>query len=241
MNHEKVVFYLKAILFWTVVSIGVGILFYDSYIVCAVVMCGLPVYIKLCNKKAQQKAKADLLSEFADALQSLSAALEAGYSMENALAETLKDLRLLYADSSTIIKEFTYMLRSIANNETVENAINAFAASSGLEDAVSFAEVFSSAKRTGGDLIKIIKTTCDVISQKAQTSKEIDTMISGKRYEALIMQMVPFGILVYFRICSPGYLDALYGNVMGCAVMSACLGVYLFAGKMLAKVTNIEI
>jgi tight adherence protein B len=204
-------------------------------------MCGAPIYIKIARKKAQKAAKADMLSAFADALQSMAAALEAGYSMENALAETLKDLRLLYAEHSPIVREFAYMTRSISNNETAENAINGFAARSGLEDVASFAEVFSNAKRTGGDLIKIIKTTCDIISQKAQTSTEIDTMISGKRYESLIMQLVPFGILVYFRVCSPGFLDALYGNMLGAVVMSVCLAVYLFAGKMLAKITNIEI
>ncbi len=36
--------------------------------------------------------------------------------------------------------------------------------------------------------------------------------------------MIPFGIVAYMKLSFPEFMDALYGNLIGAGVMSACLG-----------------
>jgi tight adherence protein B len=43
------------------------------------------------------------------------------------------------------------------------------------------------------------------------------------------MRLMPFGILAYVGISSPGYFDPLYGNLTGIAIMSGLLAVYVVA------------
>jgi len=53
--------------------------------------------------------------------------------------------------------------------------------------------------------------------------------LSGRRMEQNIMKIMPFGILIYVGISSPGYFDPLYGNLTGIAVMTVLLTIYLAA------------
>ena len=111
-----------------------------------------------------------------------------------------------------IIEEFTYLVNLTQMNVSVEKALSNFGIRSGIEDIINFAEVFSTAKRTGGDIIKIIKTSGSIISDKLEVKRDIITMISAKKFEATIMKVVPVCILSYLSISSPGFLNPLYHN-----------------------------
>ena len=71
--------------------------------------------------------------------------------------------------------------------------------------------------------------------------KEIEVMVSGKRMEARIMELVPFGIILYVGSANPGFFEPLYGNVLGIVVMTACMGVYIAAHVMSDRIVSIEV
>ncbi len=97
------------------------------------------------------------------------------------------------------------------------------------------------AKRSGGDLIRIIRDTTEVINEKLEVKREISTIISAKKLEQSIMNMVPVGIVLYMRLTSGGMFDKLYGNAVGIIVMTVCLLIY-FAAKMLAdQIVDIQV
>lgn len=104
-----------------------------------------------------------------------------------------------------------------------------------------FAEVFAYAKRSGGDLIAIIRNTASIISDKNEVVKEINTIISGKKMEQTVMNIMPFGMIIYLRIASPEFIEPLYGNLFGAAVMSVCLVVYAAAFMLGRKITDIKV
>ncbi len=216
-------------------------LFYQSYI--AVLLLSPIIYLyRLYKTKAlinSQKWKLNL--EFRDGITALSAALEAGYSAENAFEEAVRDLQQIYNENSMVIKEFSYIVNQIHMNITVEKALNDFAERTGVEDILCFSEVFSTAKRTGGDLINVIKTTGTIISDKIEVKKEIITLITAKRLEANIMKLMPLLILFYLSISSPGFLDPLYHNFLGVAIMTIFLALYLGAFLIIDKIIAIEV
>ena len=104
-----------------------------------------------------------------------------------------------------------------------------FAKRSHINDIYDFVEVFAIAKRRGGDFGKIIKNTADIISDKIEVKREITTMISAKRLEQSIMNVVPFAIILYINFTSPGFFDPLYHNFLGIVIMSVLLAVYMAA------------
>ncbi len=97
------------------------------------------------------------------------------------------------------------------------------------------------AKKSGGDLLLIIRSTVRTIREKIEVQNEIQTMMSGKRLEQKVMNIIPFGILLYVRLTSKGLLDAMYGNMLGITVMTACLAVYFAAVFVAGKIVSVEV
>ena len=84
-----------------------GRLFYDSWIaVCALSVLVIPWYIY--QKKITGERNIRIIGiQFRDAIASVLTNLKAGYSVENAFLESLKDMELLYGKKSLISGELS--------------------------------------------------------------------------------------------------------------------------------------
>ncbi|HBI62463.1 MAG TPA: hypothetical protein DDY31_14840 [Lachnospiraceae bacterium] len=103
-----------------------------------------------------------------------------------------------------------------------------------------FVQVFQTAKRTGGDLIAITRVTAERIGEKIEVKREIQTMIAGKKMEGKIMNLIPLGIILYFWLSSPDFLDCLYQS-SGRMVMTVLLFLYLLAYWWSGKISDIQV
>ncbi len=217
-------------------------LFYRSVLwvtVLAVPLC-LAAYCRL-KMQWREEERWQLDLEFKEGLQGISAALNAGYSIENALEESQKDLLVLYGEGSLMCRELQIMTEQLRLNQPVESVFDDLAERSGVEDIRSFAEVFRTAKRSGGDLVAIARTSAEKIGERIEVSREIRTMIAGKRMEGKIMNMVPLGMILYFWLCSPGFFDCFYEGLWGRLVMTCFLAVYLTAYLMSERICQITV
>jgi tight adherence protein B len=234
---ENISYLLQGLL----ITIVLGLLFYRSTIAVLLLSPVLYFYRKRKADNLIKERKWQLNLEFKEGITALSAALEAGYSAEHAFEEACRDLSRVFNEKSLVIREFQYITNQIHMNITVEKALSDFAKRSGVEDILSFSEIFCTAKRTGGDLINIIKITSSVISDKIEVKREIRTLVTAKRLEANIMKVIPLFILIYLTFSSPGFLNPLYHNVTGIAVMTIFLICYLGAYILIDKIIDIEV
>ena len=129
----------------------------------------------------------------------------------------------------------------IEMNEPLEKLLADFGARSGCEDIESFAEVFSFAKRSGGDFVKIIRTTVQKLVGKIEVEREIATVLAGKKLEGRVMSAMPITILAYMTFSSGDFLDVLYGNTAGILIMSAALAVYAVAMGLSGHILDIQV
>jgi len=192
-------------------------------------------------KEIHRKRKQELLNEFKDGMLAVSFSLNVGYSVENSFREALAELILLYGNKSDIVIQFRNITYRIDMNENIEDVLDDFARKSNIEDILYFAEVFRYAKRSGGDLISIIRNTANTISEKIEAKNEIETVISGKQMEQKIMSIVPFGIIMYLKLSSPEFIEGLYGNVVGIVVMTVCLVLYILSYWLAQRIVRIEV
>lgn len=192
------------------------------------------------QKKSLQKKRArEIKIQFLDGISMLSASLQAGYSVENAMREACKELKKVHQPDAILVKEFHHMVIQTGMSRNLEDLFWDFGKRSGIEDILSFAEVFRTAKRSGGDLISIIRNTEFCIRQKQETMQEIETCLSGKVMEQNIMSLIPLLILAYVKFTSPDFLDSMYGNLTGIVVMSICFILYVaafFWGKRMIQI-----
>lgn len=189
----------------------------------------------------RDKRKRRLEGQFKDYISGVSANLQAGYSIENAFIKSGKDLNVLYSVDADIRMEAERVRHLLENNITLEKILTDFGKRSGSQDIQNFAEVFAASKRSGGDFREMIESCCQVILMKLEVEKEIQLMIHGKKIEQRIMCLVPFMIMLYISMTSPGYFHNLYHNVAGIIVMTICLFIYLFSVVLSDRMTRIEV
>lgn len=235
----------KENLLWLSITFGaVGLiswLFYRSFYGMAVVLPLLFVTKKLFRNYLLARRKREMLYQFGEMLQIISSSLKAGYSMENAFAQAWEEYAKLYGVKSVMAQEFRGISHKMKLNEPLERLVEDLAQRSGIEEIVSFSQVFVFAKRSGGDMMKILQNTVEKIRQKSDVEREIDTVVTAKRTEQRIMDLVPFGILCYVGTTSPEFLAPLYGNLLGAFVMTVCLLAYLGAFLLAEKILDIQI
>jgi len=222
-------------------AMAVTYLFYRNLAISCMISVVYGFYNTFWEKREYRKRQQyEITLEFREGLLGIAAALGAGYSMENAIGEARKDLVLLYGESSLLASEFEKMDRQFDLNQPVEKVLIDFAGRWQTEDIKHFVKVFQTAKRTGGDLISITRLAAEKISERIEVRREIHTMIAGKRMESRIMNLIPLGMILYFWICSPGFLDCLYQS-SGRIFMTVLLILYVFAYRWSERVSNIKV
>ncbi len=208
-------------------SLAAAFLFYRS--VWAVSLAGIliPLYLKNQWVRWNRSRTRELNLQFLSGLQMVSGSLRAGYSVENAWRRAEGELIALYGPDAAYCVKMREMNQKLAVNEPLEKVLAEFAAGSGVEDIENFAEIFGYAKRSGGSLTEIIRTVTERMQEKAEILTEIETSVAAKQMEQRMMNFLLPGILLFITISSPSYVTALYHNLPGVLVMSACLGGYL--------------
>ena len=230
-----------ACLYTAAVILVFALFFYRSgWAVLALSPLSVPIWKSVKRKKLAQR-KQDLRLQFKDCMRSVTTNLKAGYSAENAFRESLPDMRLLYGEDSIMVVELERMVRCLANHIPLEELLLSLGRRSGVEEIREFAEVFSIAKRNGGNMSEILTNAVTVIRRKLETDREIQVLISAKKLEQKIMSQVPFGIILYICVTSPGFFDPLYHTLPGVIVMTVCLGIYFAAYRLSSSIVAISV
>ena len=188
------------------------------------------------------RQKQELLLQFKEALYVISAALTAGKSVEMAFRSALQDLRILYIDPETpIIGELEIIIRKMELNGTIEDALQNFSKRAHLEDVRSFADVFVTCKRRGGNLVEVIKNTSGTVADKIRTREEIETLITEKKFEQKVLNAMPILMIFILNSSSPEFMEPVYSTGMGRFGMTIAVLLFVAAFVMSDKIMKIEV
>lgn len=198
-------------------------------------------YLRFRRRERIREQKSKLNRQFKDMLDSLAVILQAGYSVENAIGGCARELERLHGGQADLVRELRYIEGQMKLSIPVESLLADLGERSQLEDMENFAVIFQAAKRSGGDMKKILQKTAQMLGDKIEVKKEIEAVLAAKKSEQQLMSLMPFGIILYMQLTSPGFLEVLYGNIFGTVVMTVCLAVYGFAFWLGHKIVNIEV
>lgn len=237
-NTEKLMYSIVA-----VVSVFiVAYIFYHSFVLALLLSPIGLFYPAIRKKEIIKKRKNELTLQFKDMLFSLSSSLSAGKSVEMAFRNVLSDLSIVYPDPDTyILRETEYIIRKISMNETVEEALSDFSDRAHLEDIDDFVDVFRTCKRTGGNLIDVIRNTSNIINDKIMIGEEINTILSEKKFEQKVLNVIPILMVLFLTLSADDYMEPLFNSIIGRLAMTASIGLLIIAYFVSKKITDIKI
>ena len=162
---------IKPVIIGSVKSFILFFLFYKSFVLSFILalIYGI-INIKTYEKRRIEEWRWQMDLEFREVMTGISSALNAGYSVENSFKEAKMDLLLLYGNNSVMVKELDIINSKLMLNQPLENVLMEFARRCEVEDINNFAEVFQTAKRTGGNLIDIARSSADRKSTRLNSS-----------------------------------------------------------------------
>ena len=199
----------------------------------------LILFFKRTRKNKIEKRKEELKREFLTAATLLGDYLRSGYSVENALIRSERELIAVHGADCDMAKEWRRMAEGLKLNRTVEEVFRDFSKRAGISEIRDFAEIFGIVKRGNGQLGEVISAVTAQLSEQFRAEEQITSMLASKRLELRIMDVVPMFILLYIRLVSPDLLTVMYESFAGRIVMTACLGVYLFAIFLAEKILKL--
>ena len=245
INYEEYFFSTRELIINVLTGIaGIAVIswmFFDSMIAFILLLPAVYLFLVKRRENLCRNRKQKLEKEFRDVILSVSANLGAGYSVENAFRESYQDISMLYGENSLMAGELYLMMRRLRNNDQLEDILLSLGIRSDVKDIRDFAEIFRIAKRNGGSLSGMIGNTARMIEGKSEVRREIDTIMSEKRLEQRIMELMPFGMMLYVSLTSPGFFNSLYHNLTGVLLMGVCLILYVVACLMAEKILKIEV
>ena len=212
-----------------VVSVGIAstaifclsYLFYMNYVASIVLATGGLLFPRMRKKQLIENRKRNLTSQFKNLLSSVSSSLAAGRSVENSFKAASEDLKMLYPNENTdILKEIEWLVHKIGLNEPVEVALVDFANRSNIDEIASFATVFATCKKTGGDLVNVVRSTSNIISEKIEIKNDIYLTLAAKKMEQKVLMVVPFIIVAFLAFSTGDFMYPMYHSIIGRAVMT---------------------
>ena len=219
----------------------IGYIFFDNVLLGFLFSPYIYIHVKKGMENYRIKKQERIAMEFKDGMQVVVSSLMAGYSIENSFRESLEEIKLIYGTQNMIYKGFVRIVNRLNLNMNIEDAFDDFAKEYQVEEIEVFAQILHYAKRTGGNLIEIIRATTETISEKIDVKREIRTIISAKQFEQTIMNYVPIAIILYMRITSSEMFGKMYGNLPGILLMTGCLIIYFLARLLAAKIVDIKV
>ena len=102
---------------------GTAWIYYRSWVaVILLIPAGVWYYIQLLDECIKRKEQ-EFLVQFKELIQTFSSLLNTGYSVENAVKESLKEMQVFYSDDAAILRELEIMVRQIRVQVPVEQAV----------------------------------------------------------------------------------------------------------------------
>lgn len=220
----------------------IAFIFYKDVSIALLFSTSCFYFLRIRRRQLLLRRKSELNDQFKQALFSLSSSLSAGRSFENSIIETVQDLQMLYANPQTyIIVEFNIIVQKLRNGENVEAALKQFSERADMDDIRNFSEVLSICKRSGGNLVEVIRRTAAMIGEKIELQQDISLLVAQKRFESRILSFAPLIIVALLSFSSPDYMLPLYEGLTGHIIMTLALVLLFLCFTVTNKIMDIQV
>ena len=237
--------HLAAYLFFSA-AIGVILFIYYRFLPVSVVG-GLIIavfqeknYARSVTRKRQNRLRLQF-KEFLEIV-SISVSGGSGRSLENAVADSLRELQMIFNADSDIVREIGLIVSDYQSaGIPMVQGFQELGERSEIDDIISFATIYKTISGKTSDFGYIISQTRDIIKDKVEITLEIETSITSAKSEAYMMLVLPLVLIVVMSCMGSGFLEALFTTGTGRA--SATFGVICtFASYVIAtRATEIEV
>lgn len=225
------------------ISFGLGALFFLAFwpqIIPGILFGTLVTLLgwsapKLILKNMWEKRCNRVVDQMVDGMTIMANGIKSGLSITQSMERVTANM------AGPLAQEFTLVLNQIRLGRSVEEALNEFGDRIPRQDVQMFVTAVNILKETGGNLAETFTTIVTTIRERQKIEKKIDAMTSQGTMQAIIVTLVPFGLLVMFLVVDPTFVMPLFTTPLGWFALLLMIGLQVMGGVMMKKVVTIKV
>jgi tight adherence protein B len=185
--------------------------------------------------RAARKRLLALQGQLSDVLMILASSLRAGHSFLQALDSVAKEI------DEPAASEFGRALSEIQLGRSIDDALQALSERVGSLDLEWAVTAINIQRKSGGNLAEVLETVAATIREREALRRQVRALSAEGRWSAVILIVLPFLILGYMLVVSPGYLAPLLEWSFGKLVLAAG-GVLMLVGWVwMRKIVRLDV
>jgi tight adherence protein B len=163
----------------------------------------------------------------------MASSLRAGFGLLQAVDAVARESEAPTAD------EFRRLVTEVHLGRDLSDALAALAQRVQNEDFSWVVQAIEIHRQVGGDLAEVLDNVSATIRDRNRIRRQIDALSGEGRLSAVILFLLPLGMIAILQVVNPGYLSELTTTGLGQALMVVAGGLMLAGGFWLRRLTRL--
>ena len=170
-----------------------------------------------------------------DGLGLMANGMKSGLSIVQSLGMVRKEM------PNPLSQEFDYVLKQQQLGISVEEAFENMAKRLPSEDVGMFVTSVVILKETGGNLAETFETIVATIRERIKLEQKISAMMAQNLAQGAIVFCMPYAMFAMFYFSDPAFLEPMFNEPIGWALIAAALTLQMMGGFMIYKIIQIKV
>ena len=149
--------------------------------------------------------------------------------------------RVITNMSGPLVQEFRMIKEEMALGRPLSEALVHFGERVPRQDVNMFVTSINILEETGGKLSETFETIMQTIRERQKLEKKIQALTAQGRVQAIILSLVPFGLLAMFAVMAPNFVMPLFTRPLGWFALFLMLTLQILGGLAMKKVVTIKV
>ena len=168
--------------------------------------------------RKRERRRTAMREEIPEALQSMNACFQAGYSLSQTVHEvatgTKGPLSALFLEAEGVLE----------TGGGLHRALSVLRSDSGEPELVFLSTALEIQHKTGGSMQRILEVARQSVCDELELKRTLRTQTAQAKLSAQIVTVMPFALLAIFSVLSPGFLNPFFESPMGIILLTLALG-----------------
>ena len=200
----------------------------------ALVACAL-LGLNAWTARRKERRKTELREEIPEALQTMKACFQTGYSLPQTIHEVASGAKGPLADL------FSEIEGSLEANRGVNRALSVLKGRDSEPELVFLSTALEIQHKTGGSMNRILEATRQSLVDEIELKRTLRTQTAQAKLSAQIVTAMPFALIGLFSLVSPGFLDPFFESAPGVILLVAALGMQVAGISIVRRLLKVGI
>ncbi len=173
--------------------------------------------------------------QLVDGLQTMSNALRAGFSINQAIESVVKEGR------TPIAQEFGMFLQQLRVGVKMEDALDQLDQRVGSEDLTLMLLAIETARQSGGNLTEVFDKIAVTIRERLRIKGRVASLTAQGRLQGIVVGTMPFLLLLVLWMLDPMMMQNFYTRPIGLAALGVVVALDSMGFLMIRRIVRIRV